>query len=672
MSIETPAAPYPTLLSPLKLGPRTARNRTWMTAHSTHLVKGNTFSQEHIDYYVERAKGGTAVITMEAMAVHPTTQPYEGMRVHAFEETVVEPYKQMKAALAEHDTLVMAQLWHRGRQTHGVVSRLPVWAPSAVPCGLFREIPHEMTHADIDEIVEHYVRSARYAVEGGLDGVEIHGVTHGYLLGQFLSPATNHRRDEYGGSLENRMRIVLRILDQIREIVPATMILGMRISGDEGLENGLGNAEWVEIASRLAATDKLDYLSVTQGNYLDRMKMYMVPPGPRGYQVDATANIKRAVGDLPVVVVGRITTPDQAEDILSAGKADFIGMARQLITEPNWLNKAAAGKANTIRPCVGANWCLSTVMSTRLACAHNPAVGVERKLGTGTLTPAEHPKEVVVVGGGLAGLRAAYTASKRGHSVVLFEGRSELGGQVNLLRGTSYEEYVGMTDWLIERIAESDVKVRLNEWVSGDDWYLPYDHVVLAAGADFLKTGISAVQPFRWQEPGTEVRGMDQFNVFTVEETLRAKRGDIAHRAVVFDDTGTREPMIAAEQLARSGHPVRYVTRLNQVGPDLAGNRDQGPFYSRLRKLGVEFTTRTIIDALDGDELTLRDLDTDETFVWGEVDALVVSTGKAARTGLAAQLERVGFTDASVVGDCLAPRRFFNATWEAELAARAI
>ncbi|GAA1847888.1 FAD-dependent oxidoreductase [Pseudonocardia ailaonensis] len=672
-STTTVPSEYPILTSPLRLGPRTAPNRTWMTGHSTHLVKDNTFSQEHIDYYAERAAGGTAVITMEAMAVHPTTQPYEGMRVYAFEPSVVPAYRQMKAALEPYGTLVFAQLWHRGRQTHGVVSRRPVWAPSAVPCGLFREIPHEMTGAEIDEIVEHYVRSARYAVEGGLDGVEIHGVTHGYLLGQFLSPATNHRTDAYGGSLENRMRIVMTILDQIREIVPADMVLGMRISGNEGIENGLGNPEWVEIATRLAATGKLDYLSVTQGSYLDRMKMYAMPPAPRGYQVEDTAAIKRAVGDLPVVVVGRITTPDQAEGILAAGKADFIGMARQLIADPNWLTKAATGQADKIQPCVGTGWCLSTVMSTRLGCAHNPAVGLERTLGTRALAPAAEAKEVAVVGGGLAGLRAAYTAARRGHHVTLFESSDRLGGQVRLLEGTSYAEYVGMVDWLVERVKEEKVTVRLNEYVQGvEGWADEFDHVVIATGAEFLKTGVSAVQPFRWMNDELVVPGMDQFNVYTVEEALRARASEIPNRVVVFDDTGTREALVVAEQLATAGHPVQFVTRLAQVGPDLAGTRDQGPFYSRLRRLGVTFTVRQVIETFDEDRLTLRDLDTGELETRDDVDALVVSTGKQARTELAEEFERAGRRTVSVVGDAMAPRRFFNAVWEAEHAARSI
>ena len=206
---------YPNLFSPLQLGPKTAQNRVWMTAHSTQLVKNHNFTDAHVAYYAERAKGGVGVITMEAMAVHPTTQPYEG-KVFAFDERVVPEYRKLANAVQPHGTLLLAQLWHRGRQTDSIVSREPVWAPSAIPCTIYREMPHEMTAAEIAELVDGYVASARHAVSGGLDGVEIHGLAHGYLVGQFLSPATNHRTDEYGGSDENRLRLLMEIIDGVR------------------------------------------------------------------------------------------------------------------------------------------------------------------------------------------------------------------------------------------------------------------------------------------------------------------------------------------------------------------------------------------------------------------------------------------------------------------------
>ena len=187
---------YKNLGQPIKLGSKIAKNRTWMTAHATLLVKDHLFNESHINYYAKRAQGGVAVITMEAMAVHPTTQPYEG-KAFSFDKRIVSEYKKISKEVHKFNTLIFSQPWHRGRQTNSVTNGLPVWAPSSIPCSVYREMPHEMTEEDIDEIIEGYRLSAIYSKEGGLDGIEIHGASHGYLLNQFLSPATNHRKDKY-------------------------------------------------------------------------------------------------------------------------------------------------------------------------------------------------------------------------------------------------------------------------------------------------------------------------------------------------------------------------------------------------------------------------------------------------------------------------------------------
>ncbi|MBO0856474.1 MAG: FAD-binding protein, partial [Nocardia sp.] len=415
-----PDSNYPTLFSPITLGPRTARNRIWMTAHATEFSADGTFAEASAEYYAERARGGVAVITMEAMAVHPTSLPRRGV-IHAYSPTVVDSYRKVAAAVHPHGALLMAQLWHRGRQTDGIISRLPTWAPSPVPDTVYREIPHEMTRAEIDVLVAHYVLSARHAIDGDIDGIEVHGLGHGYLLGQFLSPATNHRTDEYGGSFENRVRIVRRIVTAVREVVPADRVLGIRINSSDGdVENGLGNADWVRIATELESWGLLDYISTTQGTYLDRMQIYGTSAArPAGYELADTANITRAVS-LPVVAVGRITTPEMAEDILATGRAQFVGMARQLIADPLWPTVAREGRPGDIRPCIGSNWCVASFARGPISCIHNPAAGREREFRRDDIR-TRAPRRVAVVGGGPAGLRAALTAAGLGHQVTLFE-----------------------------------------------------------------------------------------------------------------------------------------------------------------------------------------------------------------------------------------------------------
>ncbi|ROP34987.1 FAD-dependent oxidoreductase [Saccharothrix texasensis] len=660
---------YPNLFSPMRIGPKTAKNRIWMTAHSTQLVKDHNFSDAHVHYYAERAKGGVGVITMEAMAVHPTTQPYKG-KIFAFDKAVVPNYRKLAAAVREYDCLLLAQPWHRGRETSGQVNRLPVWAPSSVPCAVYREMPHVLTAEEIDELVQGYVLAARYAVEGDLDGVEVHGLAHGYLLGQFLSPATNHRDDEYGGDFDRRLSLVLEIIEKTRAETGRDKIVGVRINGNDGdVPGGLTNEDWTRIARAIADTGLVDYISVTQGTYLERMNIYGATPKPAGFQVEDTARIKAAVPELPIVVAGRMNTPELAEQVLASGGADLIGMARTLIADPEWPNKARDGKANSIRPCVGANWCLASIVNSPLACVHNPAVAREAELGVGTLLPVSVAKRVAVVGGGPAGLRTALTAAQRGHHVTLFEQESELGGQVRLIgRSETYAEWQGITDWLVSQLGETSVDVKLGHRVEAAELLSGYDEVVVATGSTPLKHGWSSLRPASWGD-GTIVPGVDQWNVHSIKEVLEG-RAEIGPRVMIFDDTGARQPLVAAEYLADRRHAVTLVTRLPQVSPDLEASRDLQSTYRRARNKGIRFITDHELAEVVEDTVVLRDVWTGELVPHEDVDAVVLSTGNRADDALFHALK--GSVPVRAVGDCVSPRRVFNAIWEGELAGRDI
>lgn len=659
---------YPTLFSPIRIGPKEAKNRVWMTAHSTQLVKDHNFTQEHVDYYAERAKGGVGVITMEAMAVHPTTQPYKG-KIFAFDPAVIPNYRKLAAAVHEHGALLLAQPWHRGRETSGKVNRLPVWAPSAVPCTVYREMPHVLTDEEIQELIDGYVLAARYAAEGGLDGVEVHGLSHGYLLGQFLSPATNHRTDEFGGSYENRIRLVLEIIRRTREEVGSGLIVGVRINGDDGeVEGGLRTADWAQIARTIADTGLVDYISVSQGTYQDRMLIYGAVPTEPGYQVPATEQIKAAVPELPIVATGRMTSPELAEWVLASGKADMIGMARPLIADPEWANKAREGRDADIRPCVGANWCMAAIVNSPLACLHNPAVGQEKTLGIGTLTPASTPRKVAVVGGGPAGLRAALVAAQRGHEVTLYEKEKELGGQLRwIIKASTYREWGSIVGWLVTQLERTSATVKLDTEASADQLLAEgYDAVVVATGSVPLRHGWSMNHPYRWR--GEEILpGADQWNVVTAREAL-LDEAEFGPQVMVYDDIGARNAVVVAEYLREKRHQVEIVTTLPQVAPELEASRDLQSTYKRLRRSGIVFTTDHEIAAIDEDRVRLVDVHTGEEQLREPVDAVVLVTGHAAQDQLLHQLK--GKVEVHGVGDCLAPRRIFNAIWEAELVAR--
>lgn len=664
---------YPNLLAPIDVGTRRVRNRIWMLAHATLLVKDHLFTDAHVAYYVARARGGVGAITMEAMAVHPTTQPYKG-KAFAFDERMVAEYLKIADAVHREGAILLTQPWHRGRQTNSVANGLPVWAPSSVPCAVYREMPHVMTAAEIDEIIEGYRLSAQHAKAGNLDGIEVAGLAHGYLIGQFLSPAANHRNDQFGGSLENRLRIVEEILQATREEAGPDLIVGIRMNGDDGHPGGLGPDEWADIAKRLEATGLVDYFSVSQGTYINRMLIYPTSPETHGYQMPATAKIAAAV-DVPVIGGGRIVSHEEAERFLADGDCDIIGVARQLIADPDWVAKAADPAAEPIRPCVGANWCMSSIFAQApIACIHNPAAGAETELGAGTLKMAETSKKVAIVGGGPAGLRAALTAAQRGHRVTLFEARAELGGQIRLWsQAESRRELVQIVDWLADRLAETDAEIRLG--VRADAKSLiddGFEAVIVAAGATGLKHGWTPLRPEKW-DGSSHVPGADGSQIYSYIELLE-RRPDLPAKVLVFDALGGRQGAVAAEYCARHTDEVVFATQLGQPSPDLASSRDWGKVHGMLRKLGMRFVVDVELTEIQPEAVLLRDVYTGATIREEGVGAVVMMVGASAEDGIYHALEPQRKTGLSLtmVGDAVAPRRASDAIREAEIAARSI
>lgn len=672
MQAHAPDSRYPTLLSPIKVGPRTLKNRAWMLAHATLLVKDHLFTDQHVAYYVARAKGGVAAITMEAMAVHPTTQPYKG-KAFAFDERMVAQYKKIAGPVQAHGALLLMQPWHRGRQTNSVANGLPVWSPAAVPCAVYREMPHVMTAADIDEIIEGYRLSARHAKAGGLDGVEVAGLAHGYLLNQFLSPAINNRNDAYGGSLENRLRIVEEILVATREEVGEDMIIGLRMNGTDGHPGGNDPEAWADIARRLEATGNVDYISVSQGTYINRMLIYPTSPEEHGYQLPATEKIADAI-DIPVIAGGRIVTHREAETFLSEGRCEIIGMARQLIADPDWVTKAGEPEAEPIRPCVGANWCMSSIFAqAAIGCIHNPAAGAETELSDDLLTQADTRKRVAIVGGGPAGLRAALTAAKRGHLVTLFEARDVLGGQVRLwAEAESRRELVQIVDWLIDRLRETNAEIRLNTRADANALReAGFDTVIVAAGARGLTHGWSPLRPERWTD-GSTLPGTDQAHVYSYLDLL-LKKPPLTGSVLVYDTIGGRQGAVVAEYCARQGGAVTFATQLGQPSPDLASSRDWGKVHKMLRTLGVTFMADMELTEVGASDATLTDVYTGEIHTV-PADTVVMMIGAEAADEVFHALEphRAEGLDVRLVGDAMAPRRVNDAIKEAEIAARAV
>jgi len=340
---------YRYLFSPLRIGPVVVRNRIVFSAHLTNFAEDGLPSQQHADYYAARAAGGAGLIITEEHSTHPTDWPYEKL-IHGFHRTVIPGYRKITAAAHAHEVPIFAQLNHNGGQASSMFSRLPVWAPSPVPDQLFREVPKAVERHEIAEIVAGYGTVAGYCAEGGFDGIELQ-CSHSSIVRGFLSPATNKRTDAYGGSLPARARILLEIINSVRDAIGPERALGVRICGDELIEGGSTLEEAVEVARMVEATGQVDYINTSIG--VATATLFMIEASmsiPPGYALFIASAIRQAVR-LPVIGVGRIKDPVQAERALADGHCDLVGVVRGQIADPDFVAKARAGFATQIRTC---------------------------------------------------------------------------------------------------------------------------------------------------------------------------------------------------------------------------------------------------------------------------------------------------------------------------------
>lgn len=668
------AAQFEYLFTPLEIGPVTVRNRILITGHATafgepHPVCGEPgfYGERYAHYLAERARGGAGLITFGQVNVHPTTA-YELVNASiGYDRGAIPGFKLATELIHRHGAKTFIQLMHSGMNNSGEISRLPVWAPSNVPGpGLIgKETPKAMEEEDIAELVEYYGRCAAHAREGGFDGVEVHS-THSYLGQQFLSPLFNKRKDRYGGSLENRMRFLLEVLDRIRGAIGREMALGIRLPGDELVPGGLTLEDMKEVARELEATRLVDFVNVSVGTihaaHVIVAPMYV----PHAYLVPLAAGIKEAVQNLPVFCIGRIVDPLEAERILADGHADMIGMTRAHIADPEIGNKAHEGRPEDIRNCVGCcQGCIGHIITWKpIVCTQNPAVGKEKEWGIGTLKPAPKKKRVLVAGGGPAGLEAARVAAERGHEVVLYEKEPALGGQVLLAaRLPGRDEMEELVRWRRLQLEKLGVKVVLGTEVTlqlveaqGSRPHQmgspPFpggapDAVVVATGSTPLRNGF---QGFTC----AEIPGHDQEHVRVAEDFLTG-RAQAGKRVVILDEEGHIKAAGLAELLAERGAQVEILTRGLYVGMELDFTT-LSALYQRVLEKGVAFSPCTFIKEIDGPTVVATHVVTQEERRIEGVDTVVLVTGNRPEEGLYFALKGK-VRELHRVGDCVAPRR---------------
>ena len=537
-------AEYEALLQPFKLKHLTIRNRIMSTAHATGYPVDGMPAERYQAYQEAKAEGGIGLTMFGgSSAVSPDCRAAFG-QINAATDDVISHFQKMSERVHRHGAAIMCQISHMGRRSRWDASNwLAPVAPSALREPEHRSFPKAMEPWDFARIRRDFAAAARRCKEGGLDGAEL-SYSGSHLIPQFLSPLTNKRTDEYGGSLENRMRFGLEVLEEARAAVGDDYVLGLRISGDELLEGGLSAEETLEVIRRFATTGMVDFVNVMHGSTVDYRSIAILqlnmsfPPAPFLYLASA---VKQTI-DLPVFHAGRITDLATAARAVEEGHVDLVAMTRAHLADPAIGRKLAEGRPEDIRQCVGANYCVDHLFVGEALCVQNPATGRESAL------PQEVPagtggKKVVIAGGGPAGLEAARVAARRGHRVVLFEAEVRTGGQVNLAAKAGWREALsGVTRWLDAQARKEGAEIRTDTKATVEAVLAEVPDVVIVATGGSPDKG-----PFEGAAHAASTWDILAGTVAAGDSVL------------LFDDQGDHQAMSVAELLAVRGSKVELV-----------------------------------------------------------------------------------------------------------------
>ena len=646
---------YNTLLSPFSIRHITFKNRIFSTGHMTRMTRDGLPTDQMLAYHEARAKGGAGLIICEAARVHDSALS-DSPAIDASTDRCIEPYRNIAEAVHQYGCKIFGQVSHSGRandRRRGGLRDVP-YSAYATADERFHNVPRQMGLNMIQEVVSAYGIAAGRLVEATLDGIEI-PVSHGLLPAQFLNPRVNCRTDIYGGCLENRARFVTELIRCVRATIGEKCILGIRFSIEELEHDGLEKQESLELCEFFSKMPELDYFNVIAGSMAGLSgSVHVVPPMMIDHAYTAPlAESLKAVTDKPVFVAGRINHPQLAETILSSGQADMCGMTRALISDSEMPNKVASGDIENIRLCIGCNQaCIGHYhLGTSVSCIQNPDSGRERQV---VKSSAHHLKEILVVGAGPGGLKAAATAALRGHTVKLVEKTSVVGGQVNLaqkLPGRS--EFGGLTENLHREAIQAGVQIEMNTTV--DRSYLANNHfdgIVLASGAI----------------PSThDIPGMETADVVTTWQILN-NEVKVGGNVLIVDWSADWIGLGLSELLTLNGSSVRLAVNGMMAGYNLQSYvRDQ--WLGNIFKLGVEVLPYSRLYGIDESTVYLQHTLNDEPVICEQVDTVVLALDRKSNVDIE-QYAHEYTSEFIMIGDCLSPRTAEEAVYEGMMAAR--
>ena len=643
------------IMTPIEIGGIQIKNRVFLPGHTTNFGINNLPTQRNANYLAARAQGGVGLIITEAIRVHPTSAG-RSSTLGSSDDRCIPSFKMLTDAVHAGGAKIFAQIMHAGRQANGDSTRTAAWSASTIPWTRGGQIPHHMSQSDINKMVKAFGESARRMQESDFDGLEVH-LGHGHLLQQFLSQASNMRQDNYGGSLQNRMRFTVEVLTEIFNRVP-NMCVGIRISADEFMPNGLDPEAMLEIVAKLNQSFKLDFIHVSHSAYhgshtiATQIADMSFPHAP--FKNNA-AKFKLAFPNVPILAVCRLDNITAAAQLIDDLEADMVGLARPHIADPEIVNKFNSGRNSEVTSCIACNQeCIGRVeKNLPISCAVNPDVGAEAKwVEIRKLRP--DPKKVLVIGGGAAGMSAALSASAAGHQVTLAEGSSQLGGQIRLASTLKMRSRIGLlTQELEARVRKSNIDLQLGKFISSAEEALAnFDKVILATGAQLLKRNLGVGVP-----------------IISAQEAIESYCTDgtgSGEKILIFDEEGSWISASIAEELANRGYKIHLVSPTASLFSQIT-IYSKAALIPRLKNVGVQFHLAAEVAVESGRVVIKSSLNAPDQSI-DNVLAVVDCGPRQSNDEIYQSIQVQDSARFLIIGDALSPRTVAEATYEGNAA----